>query len=45
MAFKQVTSPHAHGAKSTANVMKLVVLATYPRIDCIDLALWLGLFN
>jgi electron transport complex protein RnfD len=30
MAFKQVTSPHAHGAKSTANVMKLVVLATIP---------------
>ena len=30
MAFKQITSPHAHGAKSTANVMKLVVLATIP---------------
>jgi len=30
MAFKQVTSPHAHGAQSTAKVMKLVVWATIP---------------
>jgi len=30
MAFKQVTSPHAHGAQSTARVMQLVVWATIP---------------
>ena len=30
MAFKQVTSPHAHGAQNTAKVMQLVVWATIP---------------
>ena len=30
MAFKQVTSPHAHSAQSTSKVMQLVVWATIP---------------
>ena len=30
MAFKQVTSPHAHSAQKTSNVMQLVLLATVP---------------
>jgi electron transport complex protein RnfD len=30
MAFKQVTSPHAHSAQNTAKVMQLVLLATVP---------------
>jgi electron transport complex protein RnfD len=30
MAFKQVTSPHAHSAQSTAKVMQLVLWATVP---------------
>ena len=32
MAFKQVTSPHAHSAQSTAKVMQLVIWATVPGI-------------
>jgi len=32
MAFKQVTSPHAHSAQSTAKVMQLVLWATVPGI-------------
>jgi electron transport complex protein RnfD len=32
MAFKQVTSPHAHSAQSTAKVMRLVLWATVPGI-------------
>jgi len=30
MAFKQVTSPHAHGAQNTAKVMQLVLWSTLP---------------
>lgn len=30
MAFRQVSSPHAHGAQNTAKVMQLVVWATIP---------------
>ena len=30
MAFKQVTSPHAHSAQNTAKVMQLVLWATVP---------------
>ena len=30
MAFKQVSSPHAHAAQNTSQVMKLVLLATIP---------------
>ena len=30
MAFKQVTSPHAHSAQNTSQVMQLVLLATVP---------------
>ena len=32
MAFKQVTSPHAHSAQNTAKVMQLVLWATVPGI-------------
>ena len=32
MAFKQVTSPHAHSAQSTSKVMQLVIWATVPGI-------------
>ncbi|MGB2002695.1 MAG: RnfABCDGE type electron transport complex subunit D, partial [Porticoccaceae bacterium] len=30
MAFKQITSPHAHSAQSTGKVMQLVIWATVP---------------
>ncbi|MGB2465561.1 MAG: RnfABCDGE type electron transport complex subunit D, partial [Porticoccaceae bacterium] len=30
MAFKQITSPHAHAAQNTGKVMQLVLWATLP---------------
>ena len=32
MAFKQVTSPHAHAAQNTAKVMQLVLWSTIPAL-------------
>lgn len=33
MAFKQITSPHAHASQNTGKVMQLVLWATLPGID------------
>jgi electron transport complex protein RnfD len=46
MAFKQVTSPHAHGAQNTAKVMQLVVWATIPGLIALTLHFgWGSLIN
>lgn len=36
MALVNITSPHAHGDKSTAHVMQLVIVATLPGLVCLS---------
>ncbi len=46
MAFKQITSPHAHAAQSTSNVMQLVLWATIPGLVALTIHFgWGSLIN
>ena len=46
MALLKLTSPHAHAAQNTANVMKLVLLATIPGLVALTACFgWGSLIN
>ena len=46
MAFKQITSPHAHAAQNTARVMQLVIWATVPGLIALSINFgWGSLIN
>ena len=46
MAFKQISSPHAHAAQNTAKVMQLVLWATIPGLIALTIHFgWGSLIN
>jgi|TARA_B110001469_G_scaffold98252_1_gene94931 electron transport complex protein RnfD len=46
MAFKQITSPHAHAAQNTSKVMQLVLWATVPGLAALTIQFgWGSLIN
>ena len=46
MAFKQITSPHAHAAQNTTKVMQLVLWATVPGLAALTIQFgWGSLIN
>ena len=46
MAFKQITSPHAHAAQNTSRVMQLVIWATVPGLIALSINFgWGSLIN